>query len=149
MVALAVRGSGPGAAPWAEQRRSLEDAALPGLCCGGLWASGNVLSVYTTLRLGQAVGFPLTQVCVGALLVPRATCKSRQSCPSRYRCACPPAIVVGRRQMCVYLFAVVSALWGILYFGELRDRTALMVFTAASAMVLSSATALKLAGDPM
>ena len=47
-------------------------------------------------------------------------------------------------QVCV----VVSALWGILYFGELRsDRAALTLFTCASAVVLGSAAALKLAGS--
>ena len=80
-------------------------ASVPGLSCGGLWAAGNVLSVHATLRLGQAVGFPLTQVCV-----------------------------------------VVSALWGIVYFRELRDRLALALFAAASSVVLASAAALKLAG---
>lgn len=80
-------------------------AALPGVCCGGLWAAGNVLSVHATMRLGQAVGFPLTQVCV-----------------------------------------LVSALWGILYFGELRDRRALTLFGASSMVVITGAAALKLAG---
>jgi hypothetical protein len=80
-------------------------AALAGMASGALWAAGNVLSVHATMRLGQAVGFPLTQVCV-----------------------------------------VISALWGILYFGELRDRTALSVFGASSVLVLGGAAALKLAG---
>ena len=44
--------------------------------------------------------------------------------------------------MCV----VVSALWGILYFGELRDRTALRIFAASAVLVLAGAAALKLAG---
>ena len=64
-----------------------------------------MLSVHASMRLGQAVGFPLTQVCV-----------------------------------------VISALWGILYFGEFRDRTALSVFGASSVLVLGGAAALKLAG---
>ena len=76
-----------------------------GVAAGALWAAGNVLSVHATMRLGQAVGFPLTQVCV-----------------------------------------VVSALWGILYFGELRDRTALRIFAASAVLVLAAAAALKLAG---
>mmetsp|Transcript_15547 Transcript_15547/g.23482 ORF Transcript_15547/g.23482 Transcript_15547/m.23482 type:complete len:146 (+) Transcript_15547:1-438(+) len=38
--------------------------ALSGVATGALWATGNVLSVHATMRLGQAVGFPLTQVCV-------------------------------------------------------------------------------------
>ena len=76
-----------------------------GIAAGALWAAGNVLSVHATMRLGQAVGFPLTQVCV-----------------------------------------VISALWGILYFDELRDRTALLVFAASAVLVLTGAAALKLAG---
>ena len=100
-----VDGGGAGRVPWAARRRELMAAAVPGLSCGGLWAAGNVLSVHATLRLGQAVGFPLTQVCV-----------------------------------------VVSALWGIVYFRELRDRLALALFAAASSVVLASAAALKLAG---
>jgi hypothetical protein len=98
----------PPSAPGVSLRELLQGAkavAAPGLCCGGLWAAGNVLSVHATLRLGQAVGFPLTQVCV-----------------------------------------VVSALWGVLYFGELRDRKALQLFCAASLVVLAGATALKAAG---
>ena len=88
--------------PQGGRRPLLTAAALPGVCCGGLWAVGNVLSVHATMRLGQAVGFPLTQVCV-----------------------------------------LVSALWGILYFGELRDRQALALFGASSAVVLAGAGALK------
>ena len=81
-------------------------AACIGMSCGGLWASANVLSVHATMRLGQAVGFPLTQVCV-----------------------------------------VISALWGICYFGELREsRAALALFGGSSVVVLSGAVALKLAG---
>jgi len=76
-----------------------------GIAAGALWAAGNVLSVHATMRLGQAVGFPLTQVCV-----------------------------------------VVSALWGILYFDELRDRTSKRVFAASAVLVLAGAAALKLAG---
>ena len=38
--------------------------ALAGLSSGAMWAAANVLSVHATMRLGQAVGFPLTQVCV-------------------------------------------------------------------------------------
>ena len=98
-------GGGAGRMTWAVRQRELMAAAVPGLSCGGLWAAGNVLSVHATLRLGQAVGFPLTQVCV-----------------------------------------VVSALWGIVYFRELRDRLALALFTAASCVVLASAAALKVAG---
>ena len=33
-----------------------------GLACGALWAMGNAMSVHATLGLGQAIGFPLTQV---------------------------------------------------------------------------------------
>ena len=80
------------------------ECAMAGLSVGGLWASANVLSVHATMRLGQAVGFPLTQVCV-----------------------------------------VISALWGIIYFGELRDRRALTIFGASSAVVLAGAAVLKAA----
>ena len=45
-------------------------------------------------------------------------------------------------QVCV----VISALWGILYFGELRDPSALRVFAASAVLVLAGAAALKLAG---
>jgi hypothetical protein len=38
--------------------------AIQGLLSGAMWASANVLSVHCTMRLGQAVGFPLTQTCV-------------------------------------------------------------------------------------
>ena len=81
-----------------------KDFAL-GLATGALWASGNVLSVHATMRLGQAVGFPLTQVCV-----------------------------------------VISALYGILYFGELRLARARVLFAGSSAVVLAGAAALKLSG---
>jgi hypothetical protein len=37
--------------------------AEAGFACGGLWAAGNFLGVHATLGLGQAIGFPLTQVC--------------------------------------------------------------------------------------
>merc|ERR1712187_83525 len=49
---------------YADAWKDLRRAALPGICSGVLWASGNTLSVHATLRLGQAVGFPLTQSCV-------------------------------------------------------------------------------------
>ena len=89
-----------------ERRRFLNlPCALTGVGSGALWAAANVLSVHATMRLGQAVGFPLTQVCV-----------------------------------------VVSSLWGILYFGELRDRLALTVFACASLLVLAGAAALKVSG---
>ena len=38
--------------------------ALTGICSGFLWACGNFGSLHATLGLGQAIGFPLTQVCV-------------------------------------------------------------------------------------
>ena len=38
--------------------------AVAGVCSGLLWACGNFGSLHATLGLGQAVGFPLTQVCV-------------------------------------------------------------------------------------
>jgi hypothetical protein len=79
--------------------------ALAGLATGGLWAAGNVLSVHAAMRLGQAVGFPLTQVCV-----------------------------------------VVSALYGVFVFGELRARAARVLFGASSAVVLAGAAALKMSG---
>lgn len=47
------------------RRRRLDfDVVWTGFVSGGLWASGNVLSVYASYGLGQAIGFPLTQVCV-------------------------------------------------------------------------------------
>merc|ERR1712228_736054 len=48
----------------ADDWKELRGAALPGICSGFVWASGNTVSVHATLRLGQAVGFPLTQACV-------------------------------------------------------------------------------------
>ena len=79
--------------------------AVCGLASGAMWAAANVLSVHATMRLGQAIGFPLTQCCV-----------------------------------------IVSSLWGILYFGELRDRAALGVFTGSSVLMLVGAATLKQAG---
>ncbi|KAL3933808.1 MAG: hypothetical protein SGPRY_000121 [Prymnesium sp.] len=79
--------------------------ALSGLGTGAMWAAGNILSVHASMRLGQAIGFPLTQVCV-----------------------------------------VISALWGILYFRELRHPLALKVFGVASCTVLVGALFLKLSG---
>ena len=93
------------AAGWRRRRVLSPQCVGAGVAAGALWAAGNVLSVHATMRLGQAVGFPLTQVCV-----------------------------------------VVSALWGILYFGELRDRAALRIFAASAVLVLAAAAALKLAG---
>ena len=65
-----------------------------------------MLSVHASMRLGQAVGFPLTQVCV-----------------------------------------VISALWGIGYFGELQHCAALATFGGSAVVVLAGAAALKLAGQ--
>jgi glucose uptake protein GlcU len=79
--------------------------ALSGMSCGALWAAGNVLSVHASMRLGQAVGFPLTQVCV-----------------------------------------VISALWGILFFGELPQPRARALFASSSVVVLAGAVALKASG---
>ena len=93
------------AAGWRRRRVLSPPCVGAGVAAGALWAAGNVLSVHATMRLGQAVGFPLTQVCV-----------------------------------------VVSALWGILYFGELRERTALRTFAASAVLMLAAAAALKLAG---
>ena len=56
---------------------------------------------------------------------------------SAKRCAANPL------QVCV----VVSALWGILYFGELQQRMALRLFCVASLVVLTGAASLKLAGQ--
>ena len=66
-----------------------------------LWAVGNFCSVHATAGLGQAVGFPLTQVCV-----------------------------------------LVSATFGILFFGELADARARALFVAAAATVLAGAACL-------
>jgi glucose uptake protein GlcU len=79
--------------------------ALSGMSCGALWAAGNVLSVHASMRLGQAVGFPLTQVCV-----------------------------------------VISALWGIFFFGELPQPRARALFASSSVVVLAGAVALKASG---
>ena len=62
---------------------------------------GNFCSVHATAGLGQAVGFPLTQVCV-----------------------------------------LVSAMFGILFFGELADARARALFVAAAATVLAGAACL-------
>lgn len=69
----------------------LSQAIMPGLCSGALWAAGNTMSVHATLRLGQAIGFPSTQVCV-----------------------------------------VVCALWGILYFKEIKECANLVLFWLAT-----------------
>ena len=50
------------AAGWRRRRVLSAPCAGAGIAAGALWAAGNVLSVHATMRLGQAVGFPLTQV---------------------------------------------------------------------------------------
>ena len=45
-------------------RDQLASALMPGLCSGCLWAVANVLSVQATMHLGQAIAFPLTQLCI-------------------------------------------------------------------------------------
>ena len=38
--------------------------SLTFVCCGALWAAGNFCALRAVAGLGQAAGFPLTQVCV-------------------------------------------------------------------------------------
>ena len=49
-------------AGWRRRRVLSAPCVGAGIAAGALWAAGNVLSVHATMRLGQAVGFPLTQV---------------------------------------------------------------------------------------
>eukprot|EP00747_Dinoflagellata_sp_TGD_P103802 gnl/TRDRNA2_/TRDRNA2_169081_c1_seq5.p1 gnl/TRDRNA2_/TRDRNA2_169081_c1~~gnl/TRDRNA2_/TRDRNA2_169081_c1_seq5.p1 ORF type:complete len:914 (+),score=160.47 gnl/TRDRNA2_/TRDRNA2_169081_c1_seq5:302-2743(+) len=65
IVALAIQGSALSkTVPLKKQMRSLLAAAGPGINTGGLWAVGNMLSIHATMRLGQAVGYPLSQSCI-------------------------------------------------------------------------------------
>ena len=65
-----VFGTGPDTvaqvAAWLRGKARLLDreSAGAGLAAGSLWALGNFASVHAVAGLGQAVGFPLTQVCV-------------------------------------------------------------------------------------
>jgi len=45
-------------------RSTISNSAIPALTSGVLWGSANVMSTHATLHLGQAVVFPLSQLCV-------------------------------------------------------------------------------------
>lgn len=100
-AALPVVAVPAAAAAWRRGGAASTDAKRAGVACGALWAVGNFCSVHATAGLGQAVGFPLTQVCV-----------------------------------------LVSAMFGILFFGELADARARALFVAAAATVLAGAACL-------
>lgn len=79
-------------------------ALVPGVLTGFFWCSGFFSAVIATQKLGQALGYSLTQL---------ALC--------------------------------INALWGILYYKEIRGSSSILVFSIGVAIILGSATGLTLA----